>query len=127
MYPKIVKCQHNLIQARLRSCVFVASTLDCYQTPDRIMFMPPGASVDVSRFHTFFRKEELSRRNEGCHFPVSGLERDTPSIEFLIGLGAKRLAPKDVFKLLDGQPPAASESDYPLFYDYLWRWREDLR
>ena len=117
----------RLIEARLRSCAFVASTIDCYQTPERIMFMPPGASVDVSRFPTYFRKEDLSRRNGGRHFPVSGLERDARTIEFLIGLGAKRLAPGDVFKLLDGQPPVASESDYPLFYDYLWRWREDLR
>jgi hypothetical protein len=117
----------RLIEEELARCSFAASADGAYESPEHIMFAPQGAAVDISAFAQFFPQDQLSRRHGRRRFAAGQLEADAGAVEFLVRLGATQLTVDDVFVLLDGRPAVESQEQYPGFYAYLWRWREELK
>lgn len=115
-----------LIDKGLRKCAFVPSLDARHRSPEQIMLLPDGATVDMTAFRSYFPTADLARWMANRQFPVDALESDRSATTFLLSLGARRLTPADVFRLLDGRAPVQEPPQYAAFYRYLHRWHGQL-
>ncbi len=114
------------IQEALRVCPFVPVKDSEPVRPKDVVLAPPGADASIAEFRRFLPVAELARRSGRRRFPLVDVELQESTVQFLVALGAKRLTFSETFKVLDGRSCVVEPEDYPEFYRFLWRWREQL-
>lgn len=117
----------NTMNNALKEAAFVPTTSGLPVSPSKLLLAPDGVWAMVDEFHHFFPEEKIRLpRNGRYEFLAHSLYENGEVVKYLIKLGANQVTFREIFKLLDSRAPASTTTTYIRFYDFLWRWRDDL-